>query len=139
MAHFETRPASTKDGRIPNMGESTNEDIGGVMDWQNVGEETAADDTRPPLGPIAKTLVGPFDRKTGHDISITKGPIDSKSTGGVVGKPVYATTQASDIHNVSLNYDGGINPGASTENLSAKYKNPQKKQDLSTAEQNQYE
>jgi len=41
-------------------------------------------------------------------------------------------------HTVSIENDLGINPGASTENRSAKYKNPMVKQDVGMEGDNQY-
>ncbi len=62
-----------------------------------------------------------------------------KPVGNGINAPVKGTSESSKTMNVSLNYDGGINGDASSENLSAKFKNPSVKQDVPAAGQNQYE
>ncbi len=80
----------------------------------------------------------PTVRITSSDQRVDKGMnLDTQPTGGVVGDSVWGENQPSDLHDVSLNYDGGINPGASSENLSAKYKNGT--QDVPSKGKNQYE
>ena len=64
----------------------------------------------------------------------TKSPV-----GNGVSQPVKGGSEASKIMDVSLNYDGGINQTASRENRSAKFKNPQVKQDVPSEGRNQYE
>lgn len=63
-----------------------------------------------------------------------------KPVGNGVNAPVKGTSEASKTIGVSLTNADNINVTASTENRSAKFKNPQKKQDRVPAEaQNQYE
>lgn len=59
--------------------------------------------------------------------------------GNGVSKPEIARYPKGMQKNVSLSYDGGINQSASTVNLSAKFKNPQVKQDVPPEARNQYE
>lgn len=120
------------------MGEHTNKKIGGVEDWQNVGQGEAF--PTPPLGPVARAMKGEIKvSHGGEDGPVRLPPIDAKSTGGVVGKPQYATYEKGYEKKVSLNHDGGINPGTSGINLSAKFKNPNVKQDVPEKGKNQYE
>jgi len=63
----------------------------------------------------------------------TKSPV-----GNGINKPVPATYKAGKEIKVSLNHDGGINATASTVNLSAKFKNPNVKQDVPEAGRNQF-
>jgi hypothetical protein len=72
---------------------------------------------------------------------ITKPTLDAKDTAGVVGKPEYApevtniiATKSADMKNTATD----LNQTASTENLSAKWKNPQVKQEVKPV-QVQYE
>lgn len=62
-----------------------------------------------------------------------------KPVGNGVNAPVKGTSEASKTMNVSLTNESNINITASTENLSAKFKNPQKKQSVPAEAQNQYE
>lgn len=65
---------------------------------------------------------------------------DCKSpVGNGVSKPEMASYPKGMQKDVSLNYDGGINQTASQVNLSAKFKNPQVKQDVAPEARNQYE
>jgi hypothetical protein len=68
------------------------------------------------------------------NLNVTKAPV-----GNGVSKPVAGTSEASRFMNASLNYDGGINNGASSENLSAKFKYPRATQDVPAEGRNQYE
>ncbi len=56
--------------------------------------------------------------------------LNTKNTAGIVGKPEYGTSQASKEMSVSLKHNGGITGTASNANLSAKFKNPQVKQEV---------
>lgn len=78
-------------------------------------------------------------RAVGKTQRVDHPPLDTKSTGGVMGQPIYADFPAGREIPVSLNYDGGINQTASGENLSAKYKNPNVKESVRAKGQNQYE
>ncbi len=72
----------------------------------------------------------------------TQPDLDTKSpVGNGINKPVYKngveeliSTKSADMTNASTN----INQSASEENLSAKFKNPQVKQSVPEAGQNQY-
>lgn len=74
---------------------------------------------------------------------VQKVPLNAKPTGGVVGTPVFneggdefGKVKTADTKNTDA---AEINITASTENLSAKYKNPRVKQDVESVGNNQYE
>lgn len=71
---------------------------------------------------------------------ISKPTLDTKTTGGVNGQPQYAG-ETTIISTKSADMSGGDSSmsGASTENLSAKFKNPNVKQDIPEKARNQYE
>lgn len=68
------------------------------------------------------------------NLNVTKSPV-----GNGINKPVPASYESGKTIGVSLNYDGGINQTASSENRSAKFKNPQAKQVIPNEAKNQYE
>jgi|CXWK01.1.fsa_nt_gi hypothetical protein len=61
-----------------------------------------------------------------------------KPVGNGINAPVKGTSEASKSMNVSLKSASNINISASTQNLSAKFKNPNKKQDVPAEAKNQY-
>jgi len=72
---------------------------------------------------------------------IQKPKLECKTTGGVVGEPTYKdgasnyiTTKTADFNNTGTD----INTTASSENLSAKFKNPRVKQDVPEKARGQY-
>lgn len=64
--------------------------------------------------------------------------LDCKDTGGVVGKPVFATS-ASSPANKSVSYSGPMGDMSSGPNLSTKFKNPSVKQEVPEKGKGQYE
>ncbi len=68
-------------------------------------------------------------------LDVTKSPV-----GNGINVPVEDNTKASmQSPAVPTSKDLGINPGASSENLSAKYKNPNVTENIPDAGKNQYE
>lgn len=61
-----------------------------------------------------------------------------KPVGNGINAPVKGTSESGKSMNVPLKNADNINTKASTENRSAKFKNPNKKQDVPTEAKNQY-
>ena len=82
----------------------------------------------------------PVNLARGTSPDATKVALDTKNPVGAVGKPEYGTYSASKEMSATLKHNGGITGTASNANLSAKFKNPQKKQEHIPADAfNQYE
>ena len=127
-------------GRNFPMGENTNSNIGdGVFDWQKVGGGKPF--PTPPLGPVAKMVQNAKMGQGRLGAELPTPPLDTKSTGGPMGQPRYGDgglpgiSQAQDVTNSTTD----LNVSASSENLSAKFKNPQKKSIVDGKGANQYQ